>query len=580
MIARLQRSFSQWIRALRIFPLPSLLLIAMSIIGIAMFYIDGGDTDSLMRLMAACALTLPLMMLAPLRAVIRNTRVGVKELALSACGIIIGALYYRYIPDFGGRVGEGMQVTIIGSLIVARSLLFVSIAWNTAKDEWQTRIWRKELITAVVLGGLAGLLIRWGVSASLASLEYLFGIDINGKAYGYTAIISLIFFAWSIALMHLAQERSEKDLPDYTRSLRIFGNYIFFPLTITYGCILISYGVKILITGIWPEGRVVYMVLGYIAFGLLTRLATYPALPHATIKKAHSALFLSFFLVSFLMIKAIWLRVAQYGFTIERYFVCALIAWIIIMSIGSLIRGKRRYLIIIGTLLCSALISLYAGPWNAAHSALRSQQHILRTVLSHNTLSLPLTSWSLASLGTGDWEHAYSSISYIAHLGDIDALHALIPQSQHAALDQQSPYMQWDYIMNYAGLNYANSGMYPENSDEYFNYIGEFPDNALPVVGASHVLILQSNSHITDNIIVFRYAEKTYTIDLTNQLADIYQQAQFAYNNAGQKTPPAQIQPVRVFTGDDMTLFITSLSWKKTSGSYSVDTYNGYALIR
>ena len=192
--------------------------------------------------------------------------------------------------------------------------------------------------------------------------------------------------------MHLAQERTETESPVYTRSLRIFGNYIFFPLTIIYGCILISYGVKILITGIWPEGRVVYMVLGYIAFGLLTRLTTYPALPNSIIKKAHTALFVSFFLVSFLMIKAIWLRVAQYGRTVARYFVCALIVWIIIMSIGSLIRGKRRYLIIIGTLLCSALISLYAGPWNAAHSSLRSQQHILQTVLTNNTLLLPLTS--------------------------------------------------------------------------------------------------------------------------------------------------------------------------------------------
>ena len=106
MIARLQRMFSQWIRAIRIFPLPSLILIAMSILGIAMVYLDGGDTDSLMRLMAACGLTLPLMMLAPLRAVIRNTHVGIKELTLSASGIIIGALYYRYIPDLGGRIGE------------------------------------------------------------------------------------------------------------------------------------------------------------------------------------------------------------------------------------------------------------------------------------------------------------------------------------------------------------------------------------------------------------------------------------------------------------------------------------------
>jgi len=114
--------------------------------------------------------------------------------------------------------------------------------------------------------------------------------------------------------------------------------------------------------------------------------------------------------------------------------------------------------------------------------------------------------------------------------------------------------------MNYAGLNYANSGMYPEKSNDYFSYIGEFPDNALPVAGASHVVIIQSTSPIIDNKVVFTYAEKTYTIDLTNQLADIYQQAQVSYNDLGQKTPSAPLQPVRVFTGDDMTLFITSLS--------------------
>jgi uncharacterized membrane protein YhfC len=51
------------------------------------------------------------------------------------------------------------------------------------------------------------------------------------------------------------------------------------------------------------------------------------------------------------MIQAVRMRVDQYGFTIARYFVCAIIAWIIIASIGSIFFAKRRYMIMVTTLL-------------------------------------------------------------------------------------------------------------------------------------------------------------------------------------------------------------------------------------
>ena len=96
------------------------------------------------------------------------------------------------------------------------------------------------------------------------------------------------------------------------------------PLAGLYALILLTYGLKILATGVWPQGVVVWMVLGYMAFGVVAYVLTYPLRSqYAWLRKIHLAYFISLLLFSFLLFASIGMRVSQYGLTTERYLVIA-----------------------------------------------------------------------------------------------------------------------------------------------------------------------------------------------------------------------------------------------------------------
>jgi hypothetical protein len=91
----------------------------------------------------------------------------------------------------------------------------------------------------------------------------LFGVNIDSDVYAHVGVISMICVGSWIWLINLQQQEGESFYP---RWMRVFGQYIFLPLCVIYGLILISYGIKILATGQWPEGQLVYMVTGYVGF--------------------------------------------------------------------------------------------------------------------------------------------------------------------------------------------------------------------------------------------------------------------------------------------------------------------------
>jgi len=120
--------------------------------------------------------------------------------------------------------------------------------------------------------------VRAGISASLASIEFLFSVTISSEVYQHIGNISMILIAGWIWLINLYQHsfmslldkgavhRAEGFKIIYPHWMRIFGQYIFLPLCVIYGLILISYGIKIIATGLRPEGQLIYMVTGYVIF--------------------------------------------------------------------------------------------------------------------------------------------------------------------------------------------------------------------------------------------------------------------------------------------------------------------------
>lgn len=60
------------------------------------------------------------------------------------------------------------------------------------------------------------------------------------------------------AMKNLPVDEGDVDIED-SRIRQIFGIYIFLPLALLYLLIFLVYGAKILISGIWPKGIIVWL---------------------------------------------------------------------------------------------------------------------------------------------------------------------------------------------------------------------------------------------------------------------------------------------------------------------------------
>jgi Domain of unknown function (DUF4153) len=590
---RLRLFFSQWILALDTFPLSFVILATMSVVWVMMIYGEYDSADYLFKIMMSCLVALPLTMLSPLQTYISQGALSYKNLIFSALWVGVGALYYATLPDVFNNNGYIAHLLSVWSIVLCRLMLLFVIAWKKQNNEIGTRVWWRELLSAILMWFVAWGIIWWWISACLVSLEYLFWVVVNSHMYWYVGVVSMIFIAGAIALIHIVNQNTTDQTPLYSRTMRIFGHYIFLPLTILYGCILISYGIKILLTWVRPKGRVVYMVIWYVWFWILTRLATYPALPNWFISKAHRGLFISFLLTSFLMIQAVRMRISQYWFTIDRYFVCAIIAWIIIASIGSIIFTKRRYMIMITTLLVLWSISLYAGRYSAAWVASISQKDMLIKTLWQYNLTLPLWSWSLSNgaVASGDANKIYSTISYIVDLWDKETIASLIPASERTVLDSKDRYLKNDYILNYIWLNYANSGMFDPTTKPpqqlYFSMDqgSKNTNDTGPISIQWYSQLYPLRQSWRNMNIISVWKEKT--VDLSVYAPDMFSIARAVTNGLSIPTPVKNNISYEKWTiaivGDTWKIVLTHVYGYKGSQTwdvYVIENYNGYVLVK
>ena len=176
-----------------------------------------------------------------------------------------------------------VQVMTAWGLLILGIFLLIGFLWR--KREKGAWISWNIFLQSVWLGGLASLVLWIGISGSIFSIDKLFFEDLfQGKIYEYLAAVCFIFVNGTFILNYynysLEETIPKDEKSDFTflpsKARRIFGNYIFLPLTILYFLILFAYVIKIAIIGIWPKEIVVYMGTGYFAFAILCYYFIYP----------------------------------------------------------------------------------------------------------------------------------------------------------------------------------------------------------------------------------------------------------------------------------------------------------------
>lgn len=412
---KLKKLLWNWTTALKLFPVAHLLLLAISIIWIWNIHWNFSDHFSF-RFLIALVFSFLLSCLWPIVQIHSDFKnKNSISWIMQVFSILLWWIYYlvllRSENVFYATYSEWLQYFWI--LIIAALSIPLAISLLHKKQESKTRFSRECLFVSILFWWIAWSIVRWWTAWALWSIESLFGVNIDSERYQYLWVFSEILLAWSFTFNYYLTlieniNKSEFEIAK-SRTRKIFWSFIFLPLALIYLLIFWAYWIKILITWVRPNGKIIWLWIWYFSLWIISSYLIYPdkTRAHEVINKI---LKVSFILVAFMMIWAISKRIEQYWITINRWFICYIIAFIIIFSAFSLIFSNKRLFWFVTTLFVLALLVLY-WPISAGNISFKSQVNRLTTLLSKENISLPLEKDSLKNLNEDSVHLAVSIVN-------------------------------------------------------------------------------------------------------------------------------------------------------------------------
>lgn len=368
-------------RAARRFPLVLLAGVVTAAAGIFLINTDG-DNEQALRLMLASGLGLPLSFALAVAAE-RRARSRAAYWLIASAGVVVLAAFWYAFP----RWTEPQQAMRFVQL-AATVHLFVAFAPFIGTSEprafWQyNRILLQRFLLATVYAA-----VLWiGICGALLALDKLFGLAIEGEAYGRLwMVMAFVFHPWFFVSGIPGDIGALETVIDYPRDIRFFTQYVLVPIVVTYLAILTLYLGKVLITREWPSGWIGYLVSGVAGVGILSWLLVHPLeerAEHRWVKTFTRGFWIALLPAIVMLWLAIWKRVDQYGLTERRYFLLVLSLWLAGIALYYTV-SRSRSIKVIPASLCALGILSFAGPWGAYRVSRWSQQERLADAFEKN----------------------------------------------------------------------------------------------------------------------------------------------------------------------------------------------------
>ncbi len=395
-----------------------------------------------------------------------------------AAGVIILAVYYLFLPeDFEPSNSEAFYKY---SLFFLASHLLVSFAPYLGEKSVQN-FWayNKTLFLRILLSVLYVGVLYNGLSIAIYSLEILLEFDIAWIRYAQLGIFLIgIFGTWFFlaGVPHPNQLTDEEKA--YPKGLRIFVQYVLIPLVVIYIFILYLYVGKILLEWQWPTGWVANLVLNFSIVGILGLLLLYPIQDeddHKWVQLFSRGYYIALIPLIVLLMLSIWVRISEYGVTVNRYFVATLAVWLAAVVIYFLIsKMKDIRMIPISLFLITILISL--GPLSAFEVSERSQLSRLEGNLGkHGLLSENGTVVKTNSeIPFQDRKQISSGIAYLLNLKGVESIQPYFEQDLNEVLENKDTMnfvSDAEAITDLIGIDYvSNWEMEEGNNEEFGNF--------------------------------------------------------------------------------------------------------------
>lgn len=581
--------FNNRLESIKNYPGAYLCALGIAIVGMILNHNSNRNNmelnNILARLLASGLFVLPLMTVAPLLKQINTGFPTSYTWRGQLDALILWAIYFFFLPEQINNSFGAEQMRVALSVLFTWTIPLLVIAFSAKKDQNEVRWWSWQFLFTLFIAWISAVIVGWGIAASVASIEYLFDLQVNSTIYTDIWICAFALAGVTVWLVGLCDE--EKTLI-YSKLLRFFWLYIFLPLATLYACILLVYGLKIAISQELPRGVISWMVIGYSTFGLIAYLFTYILKrDYKWIQKIHNRYFISLIVFSILLFVAIGVRIGEYGLTSPRYLIVMFGLWIVAISIVSFVNPKYSLTAIVWLFVILLWISTF-GPRSAVNLPTQLQyQKLVKLLESNNFLvngyiQTP-TSRVDASQGlTGNIEIIYQTADYLAQERGASVFQPLFSASAFEHLSGTNRYEVGEQFMVAIGVDNATVNSISDSLDDgYINFYYDGQSKALDISDYSYIIPLTYNidqlttpegikvSLVNDDMgrIIIIAGNKTYDINLYEHLG--YIRAAHGWG------------PSLELKGANYTIILNEFTaQEKVAGEYSVKSYGGYVLVK
>lgn len=305
-----------------------------------------------------------------------------------ALGICVLVGFWDLWPNWSSDLQHihFIQIAVAFHLLVA---FLPYVGFIQPNSFWQ---YNRALFTRFLTSVFYSAILFAGLSLAFLAVDKLFGVTIEGEAYGRLwFVIAFVFNTWFF-ISDIPEDLTRLELStEYPRELRLLTQWILIPIVSIYLLILTIYLAKVLVTWEWPSGWIGYLVSSVATVGILSWLLVYPLEGHEGYGwvRTFARWFYILIMPAIVMLwMAIWKRVEQYGITEERYFLIILSVWFGAVALYYTF-SRSRNIKIIPTSLCLLALLTFAGPWGAYTVSRESQIKRLEEVLKKNGLLSP-----------------------------------------------------------------------------------------------------------------------------------------------------------------------------------------------
>ena len=363
------------------FTLATLLIALFTLVLLVKANFHDISDELMMRLLGGISLAAYLAVILSLVGEGRGRPVSVVLKIIVCAGAILAAYYFR-------------SLAFLPPMAIGAAILFLGNSLFFRKDRDDVAVWdfTHKLWTAVIFTIAGSIIYVIGVFSISTALKSLFGLNIRHLVENWLLPIGLGFLApvsWLSMLPQYGEEDSDslRNPGFISRAVGFLGTWILAPLTLIYAAILLAYGAKILMMQQIPNGEVAKLVMPFLVIGTLTWLILDP--PFILEKKlARIYQKLWFWIMipaSILLGVAVFIRIGEYGLTVDRYLLVLAVVWALGIALWFSFRPERKRDIRIIPGFAALLLALGSiGPWGADGLSTLSQMKRLKAGLLAN----------------------------------------------------------------------------------------------------------------------------------------------------------------------------------------------------